>query len=793
MRWLWKGFIAFWSIAALLFILMWYGVIGYVPQLEQLQNPIDKYASQVISADGELIGAYAHSGNNRTNTTYEELPSQMVEALVATEDVRFYKHSGIDMRGLGRAIFKTGILRKKSSGGGSTITQQLAKQLFSPRAKNSIERLLQKPIEWVIAIKLERYYTKEEIITFYLNQFDFLYNAVGIRSAALTYYGKEPSELTLTESAMLIGMCKNPSLYNPVLRPDSELPKRRRDVVLKQMKKAGFIDQETLQKAIAEPIETRFHRSSNALDGCAPYFTEHLRLMLTAKKPRKKDYPKWRQEQYAIDSTAWATNPLYGWCNKNKKRDGSNYDLYADGLKIYCTIDTRMQAHAERAVREYLGGYLQPAFNREMKYLSSAPYSADVGKKGKEKAIERAIRQSDRWYQLKAEGCTDAEIRASFDKKRKMMLWSWDGYKEVTMSPRDSIIYYKGILRAGFMAMNPHNGSVLAYVGGPDFRTFKYDMVSSGRRQIGSTVKPFLYSLSLSEGVSPCETIIHAPISIMVNGKVWTPRNTGSRNVGQPVTIKWGLQHSSNWVTAYLMSKMAPATFARFLRSYGINGRIDPVMATALGAVDVTVEEMVAAYSTFVGQGIKASPMYVTRIEDQYGNVVANFTPSLREVLPQDIALKMLDMLRAVVDGGTGGRLRRNHGLSMPMGGKTGTSQNHSDGWFVGFTPQIVAGCWVGGDERAIHFRSMSYGQGAASALPIFGKFMKYVYADKELGYNAAAKFDVPAGFSLCGGVSSGAGEWEDEELSPYNESDSVVPDDYIEGDLDAGVEIEDP
>lgn len=751
LRLIWTVFFVSWGVGLLLLVLIWHGVIGYMPPIEQLQNPIDKYASQLISADGKTIGSYAHSGNNRVYTSFDELAPDLVNALIATEDVRFHRHSGIDARSLGRAVVKRGILRQKGGGGGSTITQQLAKQLYSPNAKSVLERLLQKPIEWVIAVKIEKYYTKKEIIALYLNQFDFLYNAVGIRSAAHTYFGKLPKDLTLEESALLVGMCKNPAIYNPVLHSDSNLPLERRNVVLGQMLKAGYITQDQYEKAVETPIKTRFSRNTIS-DGTAPYFREYVRLLLTAKKPVRREYPKWNLEQYSRDSLAWETDPMYGWCNKNKKADGSNYDLYSDGLKIYCTIDSRMQQYAEQAVEEHVGHFLQPIFQRELKGLSNAPYSNDITNKQKKEMLERAIRQSDRWRTLKKEGLSDEEVRATFNVRRKMRLWTWSGEKkEVNITPLDSIIYYKSILRTGFMAMNPHNGNILAYVGGPDFRTFKYDMVSQGHRQVGSTIKPFLYSLSLFEGTSPCETIIHQPVTLMVNGKPWTPRNTSSRRVGEPVTIKWGLQNSSNWVTTYLMGRTSPRTFVRLLRSFGITGNIDPVVSLALGTPDVSVSEMVSAYSTFVSQGIKVAPLPITRIEDQYGNVVASFTPRITEVLPKDVALKMLDMMRSVIDGGTGGRLRSVYGLKMPLGGKTGTTQRNSDGWFVGFTPSIVAGCWVGGDERSIHFRSMAYGQGAASALPVFGKFIRSVYADPRLGYSVSEQFNVPSDFSPCG------------------------------------------
>lgn len=766
---LWIIFGSLWGLTALLFLLIWFGIIGYMPPVEQLQNPIDKYASQLISADGVPLGSYARSGNNRVYSSYRELSPDLVRALIAVEDVRFEDHSGIDARGLLRAIVKRGILRQKGGGGGSTITQQLAKQLYSPKADNVIERLLQKPIEWVIALKLERYYTKEEIICMYLNQFDFLYNAVGIRSAAETYFSKKPSELNLQESAMLIGMCKNPSIYNPILHNDKPWALERRNVVLNQMAKAGFLTEAEADSVSALPLQTKFLRTIQA-EGDAPYFREFIRLILTAKKPDKSNYNEWSIGQYAADSIAWENDPLYGWCEKHHKSDGSTYDLYADGLKIYSTVDSRMQRYAEEAVREHVGGFLQPAFTKEKQGSKSAPYSSRVSAREREEMILRAMKQSDRWYQMKKEGASEREILDAFNEKRKMQVWSWDGMVDKTMSPRDSILYYKGLLRSSFMAMNPSNGHVLAYVGGIDFRTFKYDMVNQGRRQVGSTIKPFLYSLLMSEGMSPCDMVLHNPVTLYDgSGRAWTPRSGGARRQGEMVSIRWGLQNSSNWVTAYLMGKTSPVTFVRLLKSYGVTGQIDPVVSLAAGTPDISLAEMVSAYTTFVAQGIRVSPLYVTRIEDQFGNTIESFAPRMTEVLNEEASLKMLDMLQAVVNGGTGGRLRSRFGLDMPLGGKTGTTQNNSDSWFMGFTPEIVAGCWVGGEDRSIHFNSTSIGQGAAAALPVFGKFIKKVYADRTLGYSKDKKFNIPEGFNACGrsgGESNAEEDWWDGEAS---------------------------
>lgn len=750
-----------------LFFSIYMGWIGYMPPIEQLQNPVNKFASQVISSDGELIGSYATSGDNRIYTAYEDLSPYLVKALIATEDVRYHEHSGIDFRGLGRAIIKTGILRQKGSGGGSTITQQLAKLLYTKQAESKIARVFQKPIEWVIALRLERFYTKEEILTMYLNQFDFLYNAVGIRSAAKTYFSKLPSELNIQEAAMLVGMCKNPSYYNPILHRESTRPSSRRNVVFDQMHKAGMLTEQEADSLKNLPIVTRFTRVTHK-EGVAPYMRDYLRRIMMATKPNRDDYASWQGEMYTVDSTAWEQDPLYGWCHKNKKADGSNYNIYRDGLKIYTTISARMQEHAEYAVGEHVGAVLQPAFDKEKKGSKTAPFSSNLSANERESIILRAMKQSERWRASREEGMSEAEIIRSFNQKIPMTVWSWQGEKEVRMSPRDSILYVKGLLRTGFMAMNPHNGHVLAYVGGINFASFQYDMVSTGRRQVGSTIKPFLYALSMIEGHSPCDLIEHAPPHIrQADGTVWSPR-TGNKPRGT-ASIQWGLQHSDNWITAQLMGQTSTTTFLRILRSFGMAGYITEAPAMCLGTPDASVSEMVSAYSTFVNKGIRVSPLLVTHIEDQMGNVVATFTPRITEVLPQDAADKMLYMLQNVVSGGTAGRLRYRYGLTMPLGGKTGTTQNNSDSWFMGFTPDIVAGCWVGGEDRSVRFRSMNYGQGAAAALPIFGLFMKRVYSDPKLGYKVDQPFDLPTSFSPCMDAYS-----SDELLGEVSPTDSL-------------------
>lgn len=734
----------------LLFALISVGAVGYLPQISELENPIDKYASQVISTDNELLFTYSLSDDNRIFVDYSDLSPHLIDALIATEDIRYYSHSGIDFISVGRAVVKTMLLNRESSGGGSTITQQLAKLLYSPRASNKLQRVFQKPVEWVIAAKLERYYTKDEIINLYLNKYDFNYNAVGIESAARTYFNKTPKELNTEESAMLIGMLKNSSLYNPVRRP--EVTRDRRNVVLSQMEKYDYLSRQEADSLKQLPVVIDFNRSGH-VDIAAPYYRQHLAKIMMAKKPERKNYASWQNQQFKEDSLAWAEDPLYGWCNKNKKADGSSYDIYTDGLKIYSTLDSRMQRYAEAAVKEHMGGYLQEQFFREKKGMKYAPYSSEVSYQVEDLLIT-AMKQSDRYRILKKEGMSDAAILKNFkEEKVEMKVFSWDQREvDTLMTPWDSIRYHKNFLRTGFMAMDPLTGHVKAYVGGPDFKFFKYDMVSTGKRQIGSTIKPYLYTLAMEEGMTPCDQMMHQPITLMTEtGEEWTPRNPGHTS-GEMVSIKWGLQRSSNWVTAYLMKQFSPYAFARMLSSFGLKTPADPVVSLALGPNEASVYEMVGAYTSFINRGIRVEPLLVTRIEDSYGNEVATFVPRMKEIFSESSSYKMLDMLKGVVDGGTGSRLRRVYNLKGEMGGKTGTTNNNSDGWFMSFTPNLVAGCWVGGEERSIHFDRMAYGQGASMALPIHGIFYQKVYADKELNYNDNGKFEIPAGFNPCAG-----------------------------------------
>lgn len=743
-RILWGTLCAVIVFLAVSFTSIWFGWIGYMPDLEDLQNPISRYASQVYSVDGKILGTYNMNRENRVHVDYDGISPYLVQALVATEDERFYDHSGIDFIALTRAVVKRGILGQKSAGGGSTITQQLAKQLYSATAKSTLERLLQKPIEWVIAVKLERFYTKEEIITMYLNYFDFLHNAVGIKTAADVYFDKDPKNLTLTESATLIGLCKNPSYFNPVRYP--ERCTDRRNVVLGQMLKAGYLTNEEYQKAHDEPLALNFHRVDHK-DGIATYFREFLRQYIMAQKPTLEDYPSWNRVQFTIDSLAWETDPLYGWCNKNHKKNGEPYNVYTDGLKIFTTIDSRMQKYAEEAVLKHVGNYLQPAFTKENRTKPNAPFTNALTAAEVKGILNRSIRQSERYRAMKEQGATESEIQKAFRTPVEMSVFTYHGDVDTVMTPLDSIRYIKSFLRSGFVSMDPHNGAVKAYVGGVDFTHFTYDMATQGRRQVGSTIKPFLYALSMSNGMSPCDV---AP-NVQRSYGNWTPRNGSRSRYGQMVTLKWGLAQSNNWISAYLMSRINPQDFLRILRDFGINTYgVYPSIVLCLGPNEASVCEMVSAYTTFANHGIHCSPMFVSKIEDNEGNVIATFQPRMNEVISEDSAYKMLEMLKAVMDGGTGSRMRYKYKVECDMGGKTGTTNRNADAWFMGFTPSLVSGCWVGGEDRDIHFDSTRMGQGANMALPIWAYYMKKVFADRSLGYDPNEKFDIPEDFNPC-------------------------------------------
>lgn len=742
------------ALVMLIGVMIYHGYIGYMPPVEGLLNPEDRFASRLFTSDGVEMGRFYQSRNNRVYADYSEISPNVINALIATEDERFMQHSGIDIMALSRVLFKTILLRQKNAGGGSTITQQLAKQLYSPESDGLMDRFIQKPVEWAIAVKLERYYTKEEIIKMYLNQFDFLNNAVGIKTAAHVYFNTTPDSLKIEQAAMLVGMAKNPSLYNPVRADRKDAAVGRRNVVLQQMLKADLITEAECDSLCALPLDVKFTKVDHK-DGIAPYFREAVRLMMQAKEPRRGDYPDWDQQRFVDDSIQWATNPLYGWVEKNPKPDGTKYNIYTDGLRIYTSIDSRMQKYAEEAVIDHLKNTLQPQFDREKG--SRGPYttnSAELGQLTPRKLIDRAIRQSERYRVLKNAGMSDAEIMEEFDKPVDMTVFSYDGGQvQKTMSPRDSVVYQKMFLRAGFMSMDPLTGQVKAYVGGPNFHFFQYDMAGVGRRQIGSTVKPFLYTYAFEEGFTPCDMFLNAQPSITLpTGEVWAPRNTGHARIGEMVDLYWALTNSNNWISARLMSELSPSTLARTMHTFGITNHLDPVVSLCLGPCDVSVREMVTAYTAFSNKGLRVDPIYVTKITDNNGNVISEFTPQYTEVMSQEAYFKMVNILQNVINSGTGSRLRRApYNITAVMGGKTGTTNYNADGWFMGFTPNLVSGVWVGGDERYIHFNRMAQGQGAAMALPIYGLYMKKVYSDKSLPYSQTLQFpEPPAGFSPC-------------------------------------------
>lgn len=747
------------------------GAIGYMPNIEQLENPVNKFASQIFTADGKQIGTWSYSSNNRILVDYDELSPWLVKALVATEDERFFEHSGIDYRALVRAIVKRGFMGNKNAGGGSTISQQLAKQLFSERVQNEHDRLMQKPIEWAIALKLEQYYTKEEIITMYLSYFDFLHNAVGIKSAASIYFnGTEVKDLGINDAAILIGMCKNPSLYNPVSHPDR--CEQRRNVVLDQMLKAGYLTQAEADSCKAMPLAINY-KPQDFKDGEATYLREYLRQVLTAKRPVRSDYASWQDQKYYEDSLAWENDPLYGWCNKHTKRDGTPYNLYSDGLRIYTSIDSRMQAYAEASLTDHLKNTLQPAFDNELKKNKNAPYASNLDAKTRSQLVDAAMRQSPRWSEMKADGFSEEDIVKAFNTKIRMSVYTLNGSKDTTMTPLDSLLYYKSFLRSAFMCMDNETGDVKAYVGGLDYTHFQYDMVTSGKRQVGSTIKPFLYSLAMDNGMTPCDEVLNVQRTYQVGNSTWTPRNSGSAHVGELVTLRWALQNSNNWISAYLINELTPNQFVNTLHQFGIKERnITPTPSLCLGVLDISLVEMVSAYTAFTNKGICRHPRFVTRIEDANGNVIADFRERdgwgfYYQPISEESSYRMINMMRAVMDGGTGSRMRNRYGINAPMAGKTGTTNGNSDGWFVGYTPQLTFGAWVGGEERSIRFVSMANGQGAAAALPIAAMFMQKVYQDTSLGYSPTAQFNIPSDHQDCISfdVSGDEDAWGDEVM----------------------------
>ena len=744
----WKFFVIFWSVVLVgiigVFVFFWLisaGKLGFMPTFEELENPNNRFASEVYFADGPIMNRYFEK-ENRKYIEYREIPQSVIDALIATEDVRFYDHSGVDVRGLFR-VAKGLLTANTSAGGGSTISQQLAKMLF-PRESdlNVFELAIRKFREWVIAVRLEKSYTKEEILTMYLNKYDFLNLAVGISSAADIYFQVPLDSLKVGQAAMLIGMAKNSSYYNPVRRP--ELTLNRRNVVLSQMYKYDKITREECDSLKKLPLGLNFKRVDHK-EGLATYFREYLRLFMTANKPDRKRYRD--LSQFRLDSVAWETNPLYGWCKKNVKVDGSHYDLYSDGLKIYTTLDSRMQKYAEEAVREHLSQDLQPLFDKEKVKKLRPPFSNDMTPAEIEEVLDRSIRQSERYRVLSKQGMSFDEIRKTFDQPLEMQVFTWNGIRDTVMTPLDSIKHYKSFFRSGFMVMQPQTGYIKAYVGGPDYRYFMYDMVSAGKRQVGSTIKPIVYTLAMQEGLGPCDKVPNIPQTfILPTGEPWSARG-GTKRQGEMVTLRWGLANSENNISAWVLKQFTPEAVAQMAHKMGITSFIDPVPSVFLGTAEITVKEMVAAYSIFANKGVYNSPLPVYRIEDKYGNVLQEFRPESREVITENTAYLMCNLLEGVVTGGTGVRLRYKYKLMNPMGGKTGTAQKHADGWFMGVTPDLVGGVWVGAEDRSIHFQNLANGQGASMALPIWAKFLLKVYADPRLKMSDRP-FDRPAGIN---------------------------------------------
>lgn len=730
------------------------GLLGTMPDFRQLENPKTNLATQIISADNTVLGKF-YFNDNRTPISYDEIPSSMIDALVATEDERFYSHSGIDFKGTARALFYLG-----SKGGGSTITQQLARQLFTGvRSRNKLEAIIQKIKEWVIAIRLERRYTKSEIITMYLNIYDFNYNADGIRSASAIYFSKMPKEMSLSESAMLVGMLKNSSLYNPLRRP--ELVRERRNIVYQQMLRNNLIDQKEKDSLAALPIEVDFNPQSHR-EGIATYFRAYLQKFMRS------------------------------WIANNPKEDGSSYNLYLDGLSIYTTIDSRLQTYAEQAVGAHMSTLQKEFFRQNSEAFNPTAPFLEIKDDEIERIMEQAKQRSERWRKMKARGIDEARILASFDEPTEMEVFGWNGDIDTVMTPTDSIRYYKHFLRAGMMSMEPQSGHVKAWVGGINYRHFQFDHVMQGKRQIGSTFKPFVYATAIDQlKLSPCDSLPDGyycvePAKFGAHD-AWCPKNSGDRYIGKR-TLKNALANSVNTISARLIDKVGPRPVANLARNLGVTSYIPSVPAIALGSADLSVYEMVGAYSSFANKGIYVKPVLVTRIEDKNGTVIYQATPETKDVLSEESAYVTLKLLEGVTEAGSGIRLRHvgadktnpifrdivtgyPYAFENPIAGKTGTTQNQSDGWFIGMVPNLATGVWVGGEDRATHFETITYGQGATMALPIWASYMKACYADSTLTVSQEP-FEAPAFVSIpldCDSLSLARQQksfFKDEDLS---------------------------
>ena len=762
-KWLWL--LAFSPIIIILVSLLVVGITADIPSFEELEDPKSNLATEIIARDGTVISTFHIE--NRSYISYDELSPSLRDALVATEDIRFYNHSGIDVKSLARVVVKSVLMgNRRSGGGGSTITQQLAKTLFPrdtvsskfPGAKYFV-LVNNKLKEWITAVKLERNYTKEELMSMYFNAVFFGSNSYGVKAAANTFFAKEPSELTVEESALLVGMVNMPTRYNPVRNPDLSL--QRRNHVLGQMNKYGFISQAQYDSIVQIPIRLSYNRQDHN-SGLAPHFRDMLKRVMSASEPDPKNYSK--REDYSADSLMWERDPLYGWLNKNRKPDGTKYNLDKDGLKIYTPIDAKMQQYAQEAVVEHLSKNLQPAFDRELKWKRRKPFDNSVPADVIDLIMKQARRWSDRYRMMKQGGASEREILESFDKPVDMRVFAWNdkGYIDTTMTPNDSIRYYKSFIRAGLMALEPSTGYIRAYVGNGNYRYFKYDQVRQGKRQVGSTFKPFLYTLAMQQGYTPCDKVVNVPQSFIICEDVWSPKSTDREEwIGQTVTLKWGLTRSSNNISAYLMKQFGPQALVEMAHTMGIKCWLDPVESLCVGSADIPVYEMVGAFNTFPGKGVYVEPLAVLRIEDKMGNVLATFTPSKREAISERTAYLMVNLMQGVVNMGTANRIRRLYVPEGELAGKTGTTNDQSDGWFIGYTPKLTAGVWVGAEDRQVHFAGMALGQGANTALPIWGIFMKKVIDDGTLGVTKYDTFEVPHGFNIdlnCDGSDSDLG-----------------------------------
>lgn len=736
-----------------------------IPSFEELEHPNNNLATRLISSDGVVISTFHIE--NRTYVSYEDISPNVIHAAVATEDARFYNHSGVDFQSLGRVLFKTLLMRDSSQGGGSTITQQLAKTLYPreevlsgfPGAKY-VSMVWIKMKEWVTAVKLERNYTKEEIVAMYLNSIFYGSGAYGIKAASETFFGKEPCELNIQEAALLVGAVNKPTRYNAALHP--EAAKTRRDFVISQMAKAGYISESDKVLAQNSPIELNYSVQDHN-SGLAPYFRDMIRKEMSASKPKRSQYLY--EDEYVADTIRWAQDDLYGWLNKNTKPNGEKYNLDRDGLKIYVTINSRMQRYAEEAVQEQLSKNLQPLFTREMRSRRLPPYPNDIDTTTYNTLMKQARKWSERYRVGRKEGLSEKEIMAQFSKPVKMRVFAWNenGYVDTVMTPNDSIKYCKSILRASFMAIEPSTGEVRAYVGGPSYKYFKYDNVRQGKRQVGSTVKPFLYTLAMQEGMTPCDKVVNMPQTFKVNDETWTPRSTDRADyIGKTVTLKWGLTHSSNNISAYLMKQFGPAAMAKMMRKMGIKSHFDEVYSLCVGPADLTLCEMVSAFNTFPSKGVYSDPLFVTRIEDNDGNVLAEFANKHTEAISDRTAYLMVNLMEGVIDHGTGVRLRNKYKFNGEIGGKTGTTNDNSDGWFIGYTPKITAGVWVGGEDRMVHFKQLALGSGSNMALPVWGIFMQKCLKDPYLDISELDTFDAPVGMNLD--LSCTGGDIETEE-----------------------------